>query len=333
MLLKSEKNRVRSICLSRLFVRFMYYKCMPTLTQEDIDNFNLVSKKTLYRLRQTIKHLEIVASELDIWSTQRAEDIRRGVIRINNEDVSLEIALHRVLVEHYPMSYIDNIKSLLTTYNKTRPVLSKWLLARSFMETIYDRSKISLCDFEAVAPNQVAKVKRYRMLNVLDYLLSMATHINDRQWIDQYLSMRSYVETQDTTKESDLRLFPQTIEEIRADVNRGKRVQLFSDLSKVFQIQKPPEYRLIYESTSRLNHANPLQVLINERVSTQWRERFLLHGMFIKSSIELLSLIENDVELSTQLKNKNTLLTSQLEEFLDQVLKPAWRQASIIELG
>lgn len=306
---------------------------MPTLSQEDIDIFTATSRKISYRLRQTSKHLENIASELDRYSTQRAGDIRRGVVRINNEDVPLEIAVHRVFIDHFPMSYIENINSLLSAYNKTRPVLSKWLLARSFMETIYDRSKVSICDFEAVAPNQVAKVKRYRTLTVLDFQLSMATHINDQHWLGQYLSMRTFVESQTFIKENDMLLFPETIEAIRRDGNRGKRVQLLSDLSKVFRIQKPPEYRLIYENTSRLNHGNPLQMLVSERLSAQWRERFLLHGMFIKSSIELLKLVQEDVELSTQLKSRNEVVSNQLEEFFDEVLKPVWRRASSIELS
>lgn len=306
---------------------------MPTLLQEDIETFKKTNKKTSYRLKKIVKHLERVASELDRYNTQRAGDIGRGMVRINNEYVPLETAVHLIFIDHFPMSYIHNINSILRSYDDTYPVLSKWLLVRSFMETIYDRARVSLCDFEAVAPNQTPKIERYRMLTVLDFKLSMATHLGDERWRDEYLGMRAYVAAQMVTRERDMLLFPETIKDISADINRGKRVQLFSDLSKTFRIQKPPEYRLIYENTSRLNHGNPLQMLVSENLSHQWRERFLLHGMFIKSSVDLLRLIQEDVELSVPLKKENIELSDQLEKFFEEVLKPVWHHASSIELS
>jgi len=306
---------------------------MPRLTQENIETFTKASRKTTRNLRRVISHLKLVSSELNRYSTQTVEDIRRGQVRIGEMYVSLEIASHMIFIDHFSMSYIENIIAILDSYNKTRPVLSKWFLARGFMENIYDRAKVSLCDYDAVATNQVPRVKRFRTLTVLDFKLSMATHISDQQWYNEYIAMRNYVSNQEVTKDSDMRLFPISREEVSTDSTRRNRVQLFSDLSRTFALEKPPEYRLIYENTSRLIHGNPMQMLVNEKVSTQWRERFLLHGMFIRSCIELLKLIEETVTLSESTRRKNSALIAYLERFFENELKSTWSHASSIELS
>lgn len=305
---------------------------MP-LSEEDVETFTGVSRKTIRNLRKVINNLKLVSAELNRYGTQTAGDIRRGQVRIGEVYVPLETAYHMIFIDHFPMSYIDNTVTILDSYNKTRPLLSKWFLARSFMENIYDRAKVSVCDFDAVATNQVPKVKRFRMLTVLDFKLSMATHITEPQWYSDYIAMRNYVSDQEITKDSDMRLFPASRGALGADSNRGRRVQLFSELSRAFALDKPPEYKLIYENTSRLIHGNPMQMLVSERVSTQWRERFLLHGMFIRSCIELLKLIEETVILSESTHRKNLALRRHLEHFFENELKPTWRNASSIELA
>jgi len=305
---------------------------MASLTPEQIKKYKEVDDQAKEKIGSVIKLLNEISPHFEGYAKQRKGDIDRGMMKIGALYVPLQVGKRDLFENHYTQTYIENMAVLLEHMNLTDSVIAKWLLTRTILETVYRYARISV-----TSDINNKRVVRFRALTVLDFHLQLVSIVNTKYWIDEYFDLLESNKKKTTTfKSEDFKVFPQsrnTLVRDNSEELRRERVQHLINLASDFFLKKPSGYKEVYSTTSQLIHGNPFQTTITRKLQGQWRERFLIHGLTIKSCDDLLKTIENHSEIKDQeLVEKIRKKSAELQKFFNDILKPAWAEAAKIEL-
>ncbi len=305
---------------------------MASLTQAQVKKYKEVDRRTQAKIISVAKLLHEISPHFDRYSNQRKADIDRGMMKVGSVYVPLKTGKRDLFEQHYPLTYIENMAVLLEHMNRTDSAIAKWLLMRTILETVYRYARISV-----IADTSDKKIVRFRALTVLDFHLHLASVVNTKHWIDEYFDLLdSFRKRTSTFISKDFEIFPQSRRTLSIDNNeelRRERVKHLINLASGFFLMRPAGYKEVYSNTSQLIHGNPFQTSMARKLQGQWRERFLIHGLTIKSCDDLLQTIANfsdikDKKLVTKIQ-KNS---AELQKFFLDTLKPTWAEAARTEL-